>query len=299
MSLKKGIFNTKWTDDELRVVKEKYPELGGSILNLLPGRTINQVRNVAKNLGIKLSKESRRSISQKSSIKSEDKYKVNSLLFTDTGLMSPRESYILGLIWSDGYICRPNKDGRYRKCIRLSTTSPDFYHYNNIMNNGTDVWECVYTKSCLSHDNWKQNIFIITHNPYIHSKLLELGYDHKIDSGKVLNFLPDDQKLPWLLGVIDGDGCWSTSKNGKTMNFKITGQYDVNWTPLQDYLSSLRIVSKVERRENKLGNRCSDLTVRRLNDCFELGSKVYQYKELALPRKYEKWKSWATYREFL
>ncbi len=198
----------------------------------------------------------------------------------------PEIAYLLGLIWADGYLTK----SPHVFITGLSTTEPDSDYFYDIFTTSGD-WNIYKERRTL---NWKIAVDIRTSNPFLHKLLDSLGYKEKHDAFLIINHIPENLRRFWLLGLIDGDGCWYTNKKNNCYQFCIAAAYDFDWSSVGSLFSAIDGVRfYIEQTKNKKG-RGSVLRVNGRDNDILLGNYIYSsYKEdgIGLPRKYEKWLS--------
>lgn len=193
--------------------------------------------------------------------------------------MTPEFMYLMGLLWSDGYIGKRPK-------ITIELITSDFKHVN-------------FPESFSIYNRQRPNRKPIS-MAYIGNYIL---YDFLITNGYDLKQYPSEMIINhknsryWLLGVIDGDGCWSYTRNVKRGRFCIASNYEQNWDFIQKWFQNIGCRTKIYRTKKKNGNKYSTIYIHRQQDIYNLGSFLYQNynnDKIGFPRKYDKWKEIVT-----
>lgn len=211
---------------------------------------------------------------------------VNSFLFMKK--LTPESSYILGLLWADGYIS-PKYYG-----IRLEALYEDVQNYIPIFDK-TGKWLYYITPASVKYKrNSKKKGIIWASNKKLNMWLRQYNYlPNKFKNATIINLIPDNLKHFWFRGLIDGDGSWcfGPSKKGPLRKFVIAGPYKQEWVFFEQLLKELNISYKTSRYLRKTGNY-SCVTITNKNNLQKLGNYVYQdydKDKIGLSRKYNKW----------
>jgi len=178
--------NPKWTDQEIDIIKKYYPMNGSNFIqqNLLPHRSISEIRQKAFKLGVKFST-----------------YNENYFEKIDT----IDKAYFLGLFYTDGYVT--NKTNR----VGIELNIKDKYILEELLKCLDSNLNVKERKRKNSFDNNK-NIYvcsILINNKKLHTDLINLGC---LPSKSKIIKLPNNNQVPekffwhFLRGVIDGDG---------------------------------------------------------------------------------------------
>lgn len=102
-----------YTEKEIEFLKENYPKYGGEYCSNKLKRTKNSILSKVKRLEIKIDNNLNSKIKRNNSL---GWYKKVGNGFYNVGLeqfkniTKPEVSYILGLLWSDGYIIKNDKE---------------------------------------------------------------------------------------------------------------------------------------------------------------------------------------------
>jgi len=91
-----------WTPEEIKLLEDYYPKSGTLISKLFKTRNIPQIIAKANSLGIKVNQQAKKFINGRSLLKNN----CNEIIEPFLPVVSPNVSYLLGLLWADGYNCR-------------------------------------------------------------------------------------------------------------------------------------------------------------------------------------------------
>lgn len=185
---------------------------------------------------------------------------------------SKENMYLWGLLWADGYILEPKR-------LALEILSSDFceiehllpHQFKKYVRTRKDRTKSVSCGFCSRED-------------YI-SFLLENGYRDKVRpsnlilNSKFLNY--------WVLGLIDGDGCWYKGDNAR--QFAIAAHYGQNWDFLSEVLNDLDVKFSISQRENKKGEKWSIVRTCNIRSLKLIHNFIYPNGfEIGFKRKYLK-----------
>ena len=192
----------KWTEKEIKVLKENYPKMQlKDLYKLFPNRDSQSIVNKAHRLGLK--RDSFYFISQRST-----KYSKNHKFFSKPNYLN---SYWAGFIAADGnVVAKTNR-------IRIGLARIDRAHLENFKRD-TD-----YTGPVVDHDmksgfnstNGFSKIIINGVPEWLY--YLEKFYNVTPNKTYSITFprqLPEELHLPYAIGYIDGDGCITNTSAG-------------------------------------------------------------------------------------
>lgn len=276
-----------WTEEEINFLKENYQKHGINYCTEKLNYSKSKIFNKTHELKLKLNSKI------KSSILSKPNHlcNINPDLFYN--IKRCDVAYLLGFIWSDGFLQR-NKSGSCSH-IGIKINETDMGHLKEIFNN-IGKWN-YHTRKY--GNNWKNSVSIMTNNKRIYDFLIENDYDKKshVSPYKILNKIPDNLKPCFYLGVIDGDGCfyYYKSKTGsKITQFTLASSYEQDWSYMEDLCKLLEIkysinkVSRINKKTNKL-NSSSQFRITNKPGIIKLGEFIYNNKFLGLNRKWLKY----------
>jgi hypothetical protein len=186
--------------------------------------------------------------------------------------------YILGLIWADGFL------GLKGNTVYIECIEDDMLRFKPMLE---------------SISNWsfyrRERENKPTINAYLTDKkfydiLVENDYlnKSKFSPIKIYSKIPDIMRKYFLLGVVDGDGCFYYNKKQYTRQFIITGSIEQDWSLFEDMLNQINVKFSIIRRENK-NSGYSQIRVTNKKDLIKVGEFIYG-DMIVLDRKYESWK---------
>lgn len=192
----------KWTIQEIDILKEYYGKIQSKeIINLLPDRTLNAINAKANQIGLKGNPSlTRRNI------------KVDLSFFSKP---NPINSYWGGFIAADGNI-KKNKN-----LVRIKLGEKDKLHLKKFA-------RCCKLKDTIKEVKKNKKSFAPHKKAFelrINSKqwVQDLYKNYSITPAKSLTLKPPlnlslNNKLCFICGIIDGDGCIYKTKNWKNKN---------------------------------------------------------------------------------
>jgi hypothetical protein len=189
-------------------------------------------------------------------------------------------SYFLGFFWSDGFFDK--------KILKIEIKEED----------GNDILDVLYKfgiwniSKRIRKDKYKQ-IKYTASNIDVYNFLIYFNFDKKsfVSPEKIYDYIPNELRKYFLRGLIDGDGCFSSSfKNkGKFINrsyFSLTGRIDFEWNFLLSIFDNLNINYKLTRLERITGSS-SFIVISSQKDITLLYNYIYSdYDNIGLKRKY-------------
>jgi len=240
--------------------------------------TKNQVNFIASKLKLKITAETKSAISSSCHIKNEINYKVCHEQFKN--INSEIHAYILGLLWSDGHVSKT------KNSIYFITTSPDDKYFVPVFQK-TGNWG----SSVSFPEKGKARTSLYTNNLYFKSFLEEMNYCNKeLGADKIYNAVPDNFKRAFILGVIDGDGCFYINEKTSNYTFSICSSYNQDWGCFENLLRNLKINWKIKRVFSERGSY-SKIIISGKSRVSKFGDYIYSNYEkdsLGLLRKYQK-----------
>ncbi len=186
--------------------------------------------------------------------------------------------YLLGLIWSDGYLSKKSYT-IYIECIK-----EDMEKFKPILES-ISSWSFYERKREFkpmvnAYITDKKLYNILVENDYL--------YKSKFSPTKICSKIPDIMKKYFLLGIIDGDGCFYHNKKQYTRQFVITSRFEQDWSVFEKILDDINVKHSTIRRNNKK-SAYSQLRVTNKRDLIKIGEYIYD-EMIVLDRKYESWK---------
>lgn len=123
--------------------------------------------------------------------------------------------------------------------------------------------------------------------------LIKMDYRSKSISSpdKILSIIPENLRLYFYRGVIDGDG-YIGIKNGKGYQLTITGHYEQDWYYLEKVFKKYNIKYSIEKK-SKINSSVSRISIYNYTDILKFLTYVYTgYTSdgIGFNRKYKKYK---------
>lgn len=199
----------------------------------------------------------------------------------------PKEfAYFIGFVWSDGFINR-------NSYVVIEIIKDDGLNLFNIF---SKVGEFKYSER--KREGRQEQSTFFFNNKELANFFIENGkYSNTIESHeKILNIIPDEYKIYFLRGLIDGDGCFYAQKPNKKWNnnapqFTIAGRYEQDWDALCEYLKSLGVNMRIKRRVHKT-SKSSIIQTTSPKEIEILIDKLYLNEDnIFLERKFKKSKN--------
>lgn len=282
----------RYTEEEIIFLKTNYPKFGGSYCSLHLNKSKNSILSKVKRLNLYLDDDIKSKIKSNNSLEWYNKidnnsYNVGYEQFKDIKI--PEIAYILGFIWSDGSF---NKN-KYHNDIRIENVRVDLDQIKYIFDK-VGKWGYYSRK----RKNRQETAIIKTSNRPLLEYLYSLDYNKKsfASPDKILKKIPDELKIYFFRGIIDGDGCFYNGKKLKL--FSVTSTIEQDWKYFEDLFNILNVEYKIRRKEHKNKNgiisHSSLIEVSGINRIAKIGNYIYQNFEndnIGLKRKYDKYKS--------
>lgn len=242
--------------------------------------TKNQLYGIVQKFNLKLNRSVHSKIRSSSKLISENAHKVNHAQFIK--IDSPTAAYILGLLWTDGHISKNTNT------ITFTTTYPDAEYFKTIFDK-TGNWG--YCKTIPKNSNWKHRLSIYTTNRFLKDFLVNLNFTEK-DKGftSLYGSIPVEYRKFFLIGIIDGDGCFYVNDKNSSYKFSICSSIEQDWTCLENYFKQNSIECHIERTISKNGSYSKIYVFGKDNikKIWNLLYNDYTLHLIGLPRKYEK-----------
>lgn len=276
-----------WTTQEINYLTEYYSILGLTECSKQMKLTKNQVERKRKYLKLAISKQTKCLIAKSNRAKALPKkladYKVNPEQFLN--IQAPEIAYILGLLWSDGYI--PDK----LDFIQIESLEKDLTEVKDLFLK-TGQW-CISERT---RPNRQKQMAIQTNNKIIANFLKNHDYHVKSNASadKILSKIPEHLQHYWWRGLSDGDGCFYINKINKIYQYSIASSYHQNWIYAEKLLNSLNIKYSIARRSQLQNGKINQSSIIRFcskQNIYNFGSYIYQGYEndkIGFTRKYQK-----------
>lgn len=266
----------KWTDEEIRLLKENYDKCSNKELSQLIGRSEKAVDYQKGKLGL------RQNISEK------DRGNQRFFQTIDT----EEKAYRLGFIYADGYITHSNRN--YELGIELSAIDIDHLHkFNKVFNNYYKVEYKIGNYNSLDRFNGVEirnkeckNCIIRVYSKAVFLDLLDKNIVQDKSYSELFPRIDDNVLfLHFLRGYIDGDGSYCFRNNKYHYpRISITG----NNIKIFEFIKE-----KMENDFNLHPYICSDRNCYKINfarqdECKQLVHLLYDNATIYLDRKYLK-----------
>lgn len=190
-------------------------------------------------------------------------------------------SYILGLLWGDGYLyeCK-----RYRR-ISIESIESDLSEVQNIFIK-TGKW----TVNKRIRKNRKPQMSFSTSNKELYEYLSKYNYINKSElNSTIINYLSKDLLPYWWRGYFDADGCFYTHYKNKTHQLHFSSSYNQDWTFAENLFKELNCSYYIVRREqlkNGKINKSSKIQTSKKLDCKKILDYIYCGEIFGFSRKY-------------
>lgn len=250
--------------------------------------TKGKIQTIVTKHKLKVNKKCKSIILSNSHIKKQDEHNVNISIFTKN--LSKESVYILGLLWADGYIAKNIKDKKQKYDINLECVDVDMRYFKTILDN-IGTWN-YYSRQ---RDNNKPSTKATTNNRELLEYLTKHNYSNKsvMSPCSIIKTIPNELLKYFLLGVIDGDGCFYFNQKHFLRQFTISGSLNQDWTAFENIFTSLGITYKINRRPNSK-NGSSEIRILNKLNIKKLGDFIYSSiseDKIGLNRKYVKYLS--------
>jgi hypothetical protein len=264
-----------------KFVIEHYSKLGikkcMGLLNLTKG----QISYIAQKHMLYLKPEIKTKILSDSKLKKNGEYKVNLDIFKTN--INEYSAYLLGLLWADGYISKKDNS------INIECVNDDMVYFKNIFDK-TGEWS---KTERLRKNKTRIITKVSTSNKFLKDFLIDNDYyDKSIKSpNKILSIIPNKLINFFLLGMIDGDGCFYFNQKYGLRQFTLTGSLNQDWDSFEKIFKNLNITYKIIRKPNSnIGY--SQIRIINKENIKKLGEYIYpcSLNEIGLPRKFDKYK---------
>jgi hypothetical protein len=253
----------EWKQEEIDFMIKNYHKIGPTkIKATLSNFTIDMIKNKAKKLNLKFNK----------------KYIYPDLNIFEN-INSIYSSYIMGLLWSDGYIVGNNIGIENLKediddIKHIFERLGGFYYSERLRKNRTKISACIQYCS--------KNIVNI---------FKSYNYENKSkDSPNLISMGIKDEKIKYFIrGIMDGDGCINFSNNNPQIYFAST--YEQDWTYLENIVNQLKVKYSIRRIINGKNKHSILYIGGRKNSLLFLDWLYLNYNndQIGLKRKYNKY----------
>lgn len=191
-------------------------------------------------------------------------------------------AYYLGIIWADGHV------ERTRVILEIMRDDAE-----EILNDIRSIDFLKINTYFRNRKNRKPQMAIYFCDVDFYDDFLsKYDYDKKSlkNPQKILEVMPENFRRYFILGLIDGDGCFYISKDKKTKQFYITSNYDQDWGYVINLFNIIGIeMYEIRRMINKRGNKSSYIRIKKYSEIEKLFKYLYPNGyEIGLSRKHKK-----------
>jgi hypothetical protein len=260
----------RYTEKEIRWLKENYSILGSHECSKILGRPLSSVRQTANKFGCYVSLELRNALHSNTCIKN---FTPSILPSVFKEVNTKEAAYVLGLWWADGWVTYENSYS-----IDIKLISKDFSNIEWVFFKLGKFKKYTIKKT----GNHQKTTTLRLSGKELVDYLITLNYHTKNESAiKVINTIPNKLRRYWWRGYIDGDGHINPSHPYK---LGFSGPHNQDWSFLpNEYNFRKRVV---------IGkNSFSNVNLIRKEEIFKFASfiwKDYDIDKIGLKRKYDK-----------
>lgn len=249
----------------LEKIKLLYPELGST--------------KTAKILKVRQSTISK--IVSENNIEKNRRININDFY----NIKSKEVCYFLGLLWADGHVSKKDNS------ISIECNGDDMIEFKKSLDT-FGKWSYYDRKRERYGVECKPITNAYIYDSLLHDFLKENDYLNKsiVSPNKIISKIPEELVRYFLLGVIDGDGCFYFKEN-LSNQFYLTGTLDQDWTSFKLMFDNIGVKYKHINKEGK--NSYSFIRVTNKRDIKKIGDVIYSTIDndgIGLKRKYEKYK---------
>jgi hypothetical protein len=191
------------------------------------------------------------------------------------------QSYSLGLLWADGYLNKPSKQ------MYLEVVSEDFFCFLPFIES---LGELVYRSR--KREGRREQTYCYFRDKEMNNWCINNRFAEKslISPCGFLNCMSKKNIVSFLLGWVDGDGCFYVNEKNKCYQFTMAGSHDQDWKALEEILIHNDINYTLSRRVNKMNQGQSSLRITGKKNLVKFIFLVYSSSDVkfGLPRKKEK-----------
>lgn len=246
----------------LEKVKLLYPELGST--------------KTAKILKVRQSTISK--IVSENNIEKNRRININDFY----NIKSKEVCYFLGLLWADGHVSKKDNS------IGIECNGDDMIEFKKSLDT-FGKWSYYDRKRERYGVECKPITNAYIYDSLLHDFLKENDYLDKsiVSPIKIMSKIPEELIRYFLLGIIDGDGCFYFKENISNQ-FTIAGSKLQDWNYLEELYRNLDIKYKIVKN-----NSSSVIRVTNKRDIKKIGDVIYSTIDndgIGLKRKYEKYK---------
>lgn len=190
--------------------------------------------------------------------------------------------YFLGLLWADGHVSKNNN------MINIECNSDDMIEFKKVLDTFSK-WSYYHRKRERYDVECKSATNAYICDSLLHNFLEENDYLEKSAKSpeKIISKIPESLIKYFILGMIDGDGCFYYKENCSSQ-FTIAGTKEQDWSSIENIFKSHKLKYTII-----ITNSSSAIRITNKDDIRKIGNFVYSTIEddnIGLKRKYEKYK---------
>ena len=257
-------------------IKENYHKMSTRKLGKVIGVSGRTVSYHCRNMGLMLTK---------------NKHNVNQSLYKN--LNNKNFIYLLGFLWADGYLgYYPNGQSH---STRIETVLSDSEHICGII----DKLDIKYTISKRNRENRQpQQTIFISDSAFSQFLVNNFKFDKKsyISHEHILEKIPENLRVYWFQGYMDGDGFILgeyLNKEKKTRisrgKIEFSSSYDQEWDYISKIIKNLGCDFTIPKYISKKGFKSSKIYMSKVDNCRRFLEWLYEDPSLCLERKYKKY----------
>ncbi len=272
----------KYSEEEIKFASDNYNSLSRQEIASKLGRTPLSIKNLLRRLGLKHTREEILRKQVQYNKKTTGEFTVNEKMFISN--IDKITSYLLGLLWADGYLAIKNRKNSKTYRIILSLKQSDGEYIKELLQH-TGKWSFCVNKS-------GKNIQYSFHcaNTLLCQFLEENDYREKSykSPSKILNIIPSEYHSYFYLGYLDGDGCIYTKNSDSRIIF--TSGIKQEWDFLENlcaYLGCKFTITRVIRKGRD--SKYSSFSLYGRSNCLLFGDFIYSDKTIGFDRKRNKY----------
>jgi len=196
-------------------------------------------------------------------------------------------AYLLGLLWADGSLSRSDNN------VSIECNRADMNYFREILDK-VGKWSYYNRQRNDREINAKPITNAYICDSLLHKFLVENEYFEKSLKSpyKVTSKIPSNLIRYFLLGMVDGDGCFYFNKKQSARQFILTGTIYQDWTSFERIFNSLDVKCRFIRFSGKKSGY-SQLRITNKKDIQKVGDFIYSTIDddnIGLKRKYDKYK---------
>lgn len=191
----------------------------------------------------------------------------------------PEYAYLIGFLWADGCLLLDSK-------LSAEFLSSDAEKLEQIF-----ILCGSWSKSTRHRKNRQpQTTYSIFPQKDLNQfQQLDFLDDSGLAPTKIIDKIPKSLHYMFFRGYIDGDGSWYFNPEIHAKSFNISGQYNQDWSFVEDKFKTLKIDYSIQRMIRKNGYQHSSIIVGNMKSLTNLYNYLYPtWDHIGLPRKHDK-----------